>query len=335
MPDVPVPQNFDIAAAQGRAMSAKEMALRAMAAGGSEALKTAAANQAQMAANVDTAALSAAANAGSIPGGAGAFAQEQANTAAQGFQPLQMAANLQSQGAQTYAGLLGQANENYGNQVSQAIPLVQAQAGRELQGLHAKATENKRDRDQARQLAELQMRNSREDRAASAAQNAINLERSKIGLESDKLSIQKQREAQAEAANGPALTDNDYRAIKVQIDKATQDYGSAFAPALARLSKSDTTEDDKGNITVAKNRGYQAVEAMIDRGLTAKQAAEEFRSPSSGKPLSEAAIQSWYDEYQRGLALQLGQSPDYYRYQDYVSKQQGAPRPSMGRLAAN
>ncbi len=316
---LPQVQNFDVPTVQAGVLSAKGAALRAIAAGGSQALQMSVQNQAAQSQFANGAAMTAAANAGSV-GGAGAasgFAAQEGAQAGASFAPLQQAAQMQGDAGQAFTGLISQANENYGNQVAQAVPLVQEQTGRELQSLTARAQSAEADRSQARALAQLQMQNAREDRSASGAQNAINLERSKIGLESDKLSLQKQREAQAAAANGPALTDNDYRAIKGQVDKATQDYGNSFAPALARLSGSKV--NDKGE--VEKNRGYQAVEAMIDRGLTAEQAAAEFRSPTSGKPLSEAAIQDWYDQYQKGLALQLGQSPDYYRYLDYVNKQ--------------
>ncbi len=319
MPDaLPVAQNFDIPTVQAGVLSAKGAALRAIAAGGSQALQMSVQNQAAQAQFANGAAMTAAANAGSVAGGVPAgFAAQEGAQAGASFAPLQQAAQMQGDAGQQFSGLISQANENYGNQVSQAVPLVHEQTGRELNSLTARAKQAEADRSQARALAQLQMQNAREDRSASGAQNAINLERSKVGLESDKLSLQKQREAQAAAANGPALTDNDYRAIKSQVDKATQDYGNSFSQSLATMSGS--TINDKGQ--VEKNRGYQAVEAMIDEGLTAKQAAERFRSPTSGKPLSEAAIQDWYDQYQKGLALQLGSSPDYYRYLDYVNKQ--------------
>ncbi len=318
MPDaIPVPQNFDLPAVQAGVLSAKGIALRAIAAGGSQALQMATENQAAQSQFANSAAMQAAANAGSItgPGAPAGFAQEQAATASAGFAPLMQAAAMQGQAGQQFTGLLSQANENYGNQVSQATPLVHQQTQRELNSLTSRAREASADRAQARALADLQMRNSREDRAASSEANKISLERARLGLEGDKLSYNAQLDAAREKALGSGgLTDNDLRAVEANVNKTTDQVRSAYGRSMVEATGSQV--DDKGK--VVPSEGMKALNDMIQNGLSIDEALAKYKTPG-GNQLSRDALLRWYADYESTLSRQLSAVSGYSVYRRALS----------------
>ncbi len=329
---IPSVENFDVAQTQAGVLSGKDAALRAVATGGSAGLQAMLAGQAAMAGQASQAALSAAQNVAGVQGpmAPAGFAQQEAQRATAGFDPLQRASQAQAEAGNQFSNLLSVANTNYGNQVAAAVPVVHQQTQRELNSLTARAKEGAAERAQARQLADLQLTNARESRADAAAEraaraagrgdeaamNQIQLERAKVGLESDKLSLAKQ----VAGKDGPQLTDNDMRSISALSTKTQAAFDKAYSASL--YEKSGGKYDEAGK-PEKDPEGYKAVMAMVNEGISLEAALGRFKTPQ-GKPLSAAKIQEWYEDYQRGLQRELETVPGYFDLQDALRRQRPA-----------
>ncbi len=291
---LPAVQNFDVPTAQAGILDSKALALRAIAAGGTSALQTAAANQGAQAQLANGAAMTAAANS-QLPGqgAASGFAAQQSQQAASGFEPLQRAAQMTGDAGQAFTGLISQANENYGNQVASAVPLVHEQTQRELQSLAGAAQQKQADRDQARALAQLQ---------ASTEKERLANERASLAQANDPNSLDNQLKRQALTKGqyeidhpGPILSPSQ------QADAAT------LAKQQQRDTNLETLISQVGPDTQAAkalqraiagnennpNQAYTDLGAIIDSG--------QITTPN-GKKLDLKYMQDLLDHYYAGKA---------------------------------